>query len=61
MGDLENLKKIRSIMSEMVEIIDDTIILQEKSDEKSDEDIKELESLLGRFLVKSLELAKLGE
>jgi len=58
MDDLEKLKEMRNSFREMADIVDGIIKLQDSSDEDSE---KELENLMGRFLLKSMKIKALGE
>ncbi|SHH06077.1 hypothetical protein [Tepidibacter thalassicus] len=58
MNDVKELIKMRNTFKEAVDIIDELLNLKEK--ENNGEDIKkELENVIGRFVIKMLELNSL--
>lgn len=56
---MTNIVKIRDILRETADIIDEVLEL-EKRDEEGQDVEKELESVMGRFFMKLLEIQKLS-
>lgn len=58
MDDLEKLEEMRDSFREMADIVDEIIKLQDSPDEDAE---KELENLMGRFVLKSIKIKDLGQ
>lgn len=56
---MSNIVKMRDILREAADIIDEVLEL-EKRDEEGQDVEKELESVMGRFFMKLLEIQKLS-